>query len=295
MEGLECYIKHRVSLFRTIQFQELIVYFLLCLAPHPAGFSSAPSYIQTGVPATVGQAPFPQSHSPHPMGTPSQMHPQAMATVGAANNLFSTPPRPSQPTMQPQQHTQTPPQPVQVAQSPQAAAREKARVSILLEINSILIQEVVNLQAAGKAGVPPNQATSQQSSPTQESNTASPTTTDFQNTQNQGQNSDSSKNVPGSGGKPSPEYVECMRRLQANLAYLATVADKGKKPGTATPQIPAIMTPPPNISSVNNMYVRLNDLFPGAVKGPPITPQKQNLVPQPSPYGNEGPMLEASG
>ena len=33
----------------------------------------------------------------------------------------------------------------------------------------------------------------------------------------------------GGGKPPSPEYVECMRRLQANLSYLAAIADAKKK------------------------------------------------------------------
>lgn len=35
-----------------------------------------------------------------------------------------------------------------------------------------------------------------------------------------------------------------MRRLQANLAYLASVADRNHKPGNAVPLFPAIMEPP---------------------------------------------------
>ena len=36
-----------------------------------------------------------------------------------------------------------------------------------------------------------------------------------------------------------------MRRLQANLAYLAAIADKSHKPGAQAPTHPAILTPPP--------------------------------------------------
>ncbi|KAI1924539.1 hypothetical protein LOZ65_003022, partial [Ophidiomyces ophidiicola] len=116
-----------------------------------------------------------------------------------------------------------------------AAAREKARVTVLLDINSALLQEVVHLQAAGKAGVA-NQ----------------PTTT-----------------------KASPAYVDCMRRLQANLAYLATIADRAKKAGAHAPAAPAIMTPPPSLPALQPAYAQLNDLFPAAAaaaKGPPQHP-----------------------
>lgn len=50
-----------------------------------------------------------------------------------------------------------PPSPV----SPVAQAREKERMTLLLEINNLLLKEVVDLQSQGKAGhigpAPPNQ------------------------------------------------------------------------------------------------------------------------------------------
>ncbi|EER44373.1 conserved hypothetical protein [Histoplasma capsulatum H143] len=74
-----------------------------------------------------------------------------MATVTSSNPVFSTPPRPSQTSnhqaqaqAQQQQHQQLQQQthsPVS-ALSPQQAAREKARVAVLLDINSALLQEV---------------------------------------------------------------------------------------------------------------------------------------------------------
>ena len=84
------------------------------------------------------------------------------------------------------------------------AAREKARVTTLLDINSALLQEVINLQATGKAGSASN-------------TDANP--------------SDQAADPSKAGQKPSPEYMECMRRLQANLGYLATIADRAKKSG----------------------------------------------------------------
>ncbi|KAK2798233.1 hypothetical protein FQN51_007799 [Onygenales sp. PD_10] len=232
--------------------------------PHPSNFSNPP-YLQS-IPTTVGQQSLPQSPSSRTISALPQGQPQTMSTVTAANSLFSTPPRPSQAGNQPQPQPQ-PQSPVN-ALSPQQTAREKARVSILLDINSALLQEVVNLQAAGKAG---NQPASQQASPVKENSTASPTsTTDFAGSQAQ--------NAPGSASKPSLEYIDCMRRLQANLAYLATVADRAKKAGATAPQAPAIMTPPPNVAAVTELYAKLNELFPGAPKqGGPSTPQQQQL------------------
>ncbi|RPB20637.1 hypothetical protein L211DRAFT_743845, partial [Terfezia boudieri ATCC MYA-4762] len=54
----------------------------------------------------------------------------------------------------------------------------------------------------------------------------------------------------------------CMRRLQANLAYLAAVADGSRKPGAPIPQSPAILVPPPDMPSLAAPYKKLQELFP---------------------------------
>jgi hypothetical protein len=201
---------------------------------------------------------------------------QNMASVSANSML----PAQQQQQQQPQQQQQQQQRPVQqpnqqqgsvptAGQSPATAAREKARVSALLDINSILLQEVINLQAAGKAGGPPNQQASQDNNPSPTSDQAT----------------DGAK---GPSQKPSLEYVECMRRLQANLAYLATIADRAKKSGGVAPTAPAIMTPPPNMPAVNELYNKLNELFrpsKGAVGTPQPSPQGTpgNSKPSPSP------------
>ncbi|KAI4196814.1 MAG: hypothetical protein LQ350_006327 [Teloschistes chrysophthalmus] len=90
----------------------------------------------------------------------------------------------------------------------------------------------------------------------------------------------------------SKEYIEYMRRLQANLAYLASVADRHHKPGNAIPQYPAIMEapnlpappPPPTTHAagakegetgeredLREIYKRLRDLWP-EYKGKSGTP-----------------------
>lgn len=130
--------------------------------------------------------------------------------------------------------------------SPQAIAREEERVTTLLEINAHLIQEVMSLQAQGKAG------SAGQNSPT------SPTS---------GNNAGATTNSPTDGAKrqpPSPEYADCMRRLQANLAYLAAIADANKKAAQTRPSAPAIIYPPQHLTSVHPLYQRLNTLFPDA-------------------------------
>ncbi|KAH0547952.1 hypothetical protein GP486_008307 [Trichoglossum hirsutum] len=154
---------------------------------------------------------------------------------------MSAPPSQSQAQSQPQQGgaEQRPPL------SPSQLKRERERVSLLLEINRDLLQEVVNLQANGKAGVPgqpQSQTTSQDKEP-----------------------KDDKEGTDGQQAKPVPDkaYVECMRRLQANLAYLAAMADRSHKPGPI-PNFPAIMIAPPEMPSLNEPYRKLLALFPGA-------------------------------
>lgn len=144
------------------------------------------------------------------------------------------------------------------AQSPQSVAREKARVSVLLEINSYLLQEVVSLQTQGKAGG--SAGSLPQQSPTHETVAGSPSsTTDPSNPLN---NSPIDPSKPAGAKPPSQEYIECMRRLQANLAYLAALADAKKKAAGSIPAAPAIMAPPSHLAEVRELYKKLNILFP---------------------------------
>ena len=57
-----------------------------------------------------------------------------------------------------------------------------------------------------------------------------------------------------------------MRRLQANLSYLAAVADRHKRTAASFPASPAIMTPPSHLQSVRELYKKLNMVFPGALQ-----------------------------
>ncbi|RHZ57305.1 uncharacterized protein CDV56_106959 [Aspergillus thermomutatus] len=245
----------------------------------PSGFPEHPSGPHGNFSAAFTQPPVPATLSQFvpPQGTPtSNMSPsmaqnftQNMASV-SANSMLPAQQSQQQQQQRPVQQPNQQQAPVPAAgQSQAAAAREKARVSTLLDINSVLLQEVVNLQAAGKAGGPPNQQGSQDNNPSPTSDQAS----------------DAAK---GPTQKPSLEYVECMRRLQANLAYLATIADRAKKSGGVAPAAPAIMTPPPNMPTINELYNKLNELFrtsKGAVGTPQPSPQGTpgNGKPSPSP------------
>ncbi|OOQ87262.1 hypothetical protein PEBR_17551 [Penicillium brasilianum] len=225
----------------------------------------------TQPPLPANMTPFSQPGTmPNGPSAVQQAFSQNMASI-QQSNLLANQPKPSQmnspqiaqtgspaPTQSPAQFQ------VQAQVQAQMAAREKARVTTLLDINSTLLREVVNLQALGKAG--PASPGDANASPTDQSGEA----------------------MKQQGSKPSPEYIECMRRLQANLAYLATIADRAKKSGGVAPQAPAIMTPPPNLPAVHELYARLNELFPRAGKA--STPQtlspggmQGNGGPSPSP------------
>lgn len=153
-----------------------------------------------------------------------------------------------------QQHSQ-PGQAQGQPMSPQSAARERARVSVLLEINTQLLQEVVSLQAQGKAGPTANQG---QQSPTSPTSATDPT--------NALSNSpgEPPKSAGGNSKPASQEYADCMRRLQANLSYLAAIADAKKKVNGALPAGPAILAPPAHLTPVHDLYKKLNALFPEA-------------------------------
>lgn len=245
-------------------------------ATFPTPFAQPPG------PSTMNHFVPPQSSNAPSLAT-QQPFPQNMASLSANSMVHQQHQRPVQ---QPQPPTQTPAQPQgqghstpghqgtpqMTPQSGPAAAREKARVSVLLDINSMLLQEVVNLQTAGKAGAAPQQP---------------PGSHDSNPSPGSDQGSSGPDGSSSSKGKPSPEYIECMRRLQANLAYLATIADRAKKSGGVPPQAPAIMTPPPNLPSLVEVYSKLNELFPrlgksGSGGGGVGTP------PQPSPQSSHG-------
>jgi hypothetical protein len=54
-----------------------------------------------------------------------------------------------------------------------------------------------------------------------------------------------------------------MRRLQANLAYLAQNAEKNPKPGQQLQPGPAIMSVPSGPPELAKLYAKLVDLYPG--------------------------------
>ena len=121
-------------------------------SPYSAPYSQAIS-----PPAVSAAQKFNQFHK---AASPSNNHISPYATP--QNHQYSSHSEPSQqhpmaapPTTQPQISQPIPQSMKAVAQSPVspvAQAKEKERVTLLLEINSELLQEIVSLQGQGKAG-----------------------------------------------------------------------------------------------------------------------------------------------
>lgn len=198
------------------------------------------------------------------MGLPNPSLVQQAQIQNAAHMARAAPPSQQPQQQQQQQHQQQQQQqqqqsPAGPMQSPQSAARERARVTVLLEINTQLLQEVVSLQGQGKAGSAPNQAQQSPTSPTSATDTANA----LNNSPGEPPKSAGGSNTNPSK-PPSQEYADCMRRLQANLSYLAAIADAKKKVNGALPPGPAIMAPPAHLPQVHELYKKLNALFPEA-------------------------------
>lgn len=178
---------------------------------------------------------------------PNNPFPQRASSHNTTHPHQPTPSNTTQPPSTTQSSTST-----KSPQSPQSLAQENARVSVLLEINAYLLQEVVSLQAQGKAGGSAVSASQQSSGQDTGSNVSSTPSN----------NTSAEPSKPGVSKQPSQEYVDCMRRLQANLAYLAAVADTKKKAAGMLPPRPAITAPPPHLPDVRPLYKKLNALFP---------------------------------
>nr|OQO18387.1 hypothetical protein B0A51_13718 [Rachicladosporium sp. CCFEE 5018] len=115
-------------------------------------------------------------------------------------------------------------------QSPSSQALEHRRIDLLLDINLDLLQEINSLQAQGKGGA---------------------TSPHHQAQLRAGGLSDA---------MAAEEYVQCLRRVQANLAYLAPRADVQQL--QKAPPGPAHMTPPPHMPQLQAKYDLLREAFP---------------------------------
>ncbi|ATY65080.1 glutamine repeat -1 [Cordyceps militaris] len=168
----------------------------------------------------LGQIPGQPQFSPHQLtqGTPqqgAQMHQHAQQHPQQVQQpvTIATPQTPTFPNSQgPNAGAPFNAPPL----SPASESREKERFALLLDINHELLYEVILLQ----------------------------------HTQTELKKESSAANGNAGERKPTEEeslfqqdYVHCMRRLQANLSYMAAQADR--KAETKAPPFPSFMTAPP--------------------------------------------------
>ncbi|KAF4549049.1 Hypothetical protein D9617_24g017640 [Elsinoe fawcettii] len=228
---------------------------------HRGGYRhDVPGQVQTKV-----QSP----RSIAPVQNQSNLHTSAAATQGIAAPVLSptkqlTPPSHTG-SASPQKYPMAaPPLPASVRQqspnsntsqpsSPQSAAhaaREKERVTLLLDINLELLQEMNKLQAEGKGGAPTPQLAAAQ------------------------------KAQGGSDKLASDEYIQVFYRVSSNITYLYNQPDMqlldprnaGQAPQKkGPPHPPQFMWAPPHMQSLNEKYAALRKLFPGWLgRYPPV-------------------------
>ncbi|KAF2173891.1 hypothetical protein M409DRAFT_62120 [Zasmidium cellare ATCC 36951] len=178
---------------------------------------------------------------------------------------MAAPPLPQTPGNQQAPASNAAPSPMS-PQSPGSQNREQQRIGLLFDINVELLQEVRRLQAEGHGGaISPQQ---------------------LMQLRNE--------------GKPdkmaSDEYIQCLRRVQANLAYLMPKAssDPSGQAQAKAPPGPAHMTPPPHMAQLQPKYEQLRELFPGW-PGMDQRPSQSSSSPKPNgPNATNGMMPPAS-
>lgn len=198
------------------------------------------------IPATSG-TPRPQGF---PQGTASPSHTNPSPSPHVANQSLGqsahktsmgAPATPQASQGYQQQQQQSPHgsvKPPSQPQSPSAAvspAVEKERIGLMLEINIELLQEIHNLQSQGKGGA---------------------------------QNIQQAEQFRAKGLSDTiatPEYLQTLLRLHANLGYCCAQSDMQTKPGAKAPHPPSYMRAPPSMPSLEPKYARLRQLFPGWV------------------------------
>ncbi|KAI9645616.1 hypothetical protein NHQ30_006358 [Ciborinia camelliae] len=102
--------------------------------------------------------------------------------------------------------------------SPGSELREKERVTVLLDINREMLIEVMRIMALQ---------------------------TEIKS--NKTEDPVEKTKLEAEHKVLASEYIQCMRRLQSNLAYLAAIADRAHKPAAQVPSHPAVMFAPPLI------------------------------------------------
>ncbi|KAI0470186.1 hypothetical protein F4859DRAFT_123305 [Xylaria cf. heliscus] len=170
----------------------------------------------------------PQQHQPPPPP------PQTQAQTPSSNSI-QTPQTPTFPA-QAQGHSTNGVPSASTPLSPGADPKEKERVGVILEINNELLLEAMQIQST-QLIIKKERAAS-----------------------------NGTDGTSNDGEKKSPEeeqlaqdYVGCMRRLQTNLAYLAGLADKERKPTQQSQPYPAFLKPPPLNTNVKLRQVQSQD------------------------------------
>lgn len=244
------------------------------LAPSNLYYNQQHRQQQQPMSTTATSAPVstfsPPHHQPHPTPSPALISSHGPPQMTSLSSAFDS----SKPSLQ----------------TPTTSALEAQRVTFLLELNIVLLQEVLSLQNAGKTDVP---ATPQQPSSPPEQGSMTPAS--GQRAQQPSPPEDRGSATPAANQRTqqpgkvpvTKDYIEydlppfilsiCwdltprfryMRRLQANLAYLASIAEQHSKPQNTIPQFPAIMDAPGASESENgkeglrDMYTKMKELWP---------------------------------
>ncbi|KAK5682312.1 hypothetical protein LTS10_005438 [Elasticomyces elasticus] len=192
--------------------------------PHTTTASSVPAQAPTGSAPQLAQLGHTASALPQPRKSPNA------ASIQSPPNKYpmAAPPLPQSPANQQaasQSASSSPTTPL----SPGSQNREQQRVTLLLEINVIMLEEVNRLQMEGKGGAISPQIQAQM--------------------REKGQNADLA----------SEDYIQVLRRVQANLGYLMPVAQNDMQ---KTARGPAYITAPPHMPQLQTKYDQLKELFP---------------------------------
>ncbi|KAK5722076.1 hypothetical protein LTR17_014424 [Elasticomyces elasticus] len=183
-----------------------------------------PAQAPTGPAPQLAQLGHTASASPQPRKSPNA------ASIQSPPNKYpmAAPPLPQSPANQQAASQSASSSPI-TPLSPGSQNREQQRVTLLLEINVIMLEEVNRLQMEGKGGAISPQIQAQM--------------------REKGQNADLA----------SEDYIQVLRRVQANLGYLMPVAQNDMQ---KTARGPAYITAPPHMPQLQTKYDQLKELFP---------------------------------
>ncbi|KAI1426807.1 hypothetical protein F5Y12DRAFT_234144 [Xylaria sp. FL1777] len=184
----------------------------------------------------------PNAQGPHhgqaPNTTPQQqqsMPPSQTQVQTPSSNNIQTPQTPTFPTQAHGNNTNGMSS-ASTPLSPGTDLKERERVGVILEINNELLLEAMQIQSTqhiikkervAMNGTDGNMNDGEKKSPEEE--------------------------------QLAQDYIHCMRRLQTNLAYLAGLADKERKPTQASVAYPAYLKPPPLNTSIKLRQVQNPD------------------------------------